>query len=407
MQPVEHVIDPEELNEYFDRELPATRAAEIDAHVKTCVACQRMLADLRGVSRDLDAWTIDDVPASLRARDIADKTPLRRRRYARWVPSWATVPAIGVAAVCLLVVATLPKRAPGVAALTDTWPPPSVESRVTSTTAGKAAATPPQPPVATAPAPSATREPVRVAGRIEGGQPGAPGPLIGHAPRVMRTASLRLVAGDFENARAAVDRIAGDAGGYVGTLTVGGTRPAPRTLTAVLHVPADRTGGAVAALRALGEVVEESQASQDMSERLVDLEARLANARNTEERLRELLRTRTGRLSDVLEAEREVTRVRQEIEVLDAQRKNIETRVTYSAITLQIDEEHKSSISLGPQPLAVRLRNALVDGFRTAFEAAVTTLLLVLQLAPVVIFWLVVIGLAVRYFLRRRARASA
>jgi hypothetical protein len=398
MQPVEHVIDPEELNEYLDRELPAARAAEIDAHLKACVACHRVLADLRGVSRDLGAWTVDEAPAGLRAGNLLDKAGVRRPWHVRWMPSWVTVPAIGVAAVAVLVVATVPKRAPNVTATMNT----SEESRATPARVDAAESGAP------APAPPATfMGSARRVGGSSSAQQGQTGQPFGRGPRIMRTASLRFVAKDFDAARSAVDRIASEAGGYVGTLNLSGARPSSRTLTAIVHVPVDRMSGAVAAFRALGEIVEESQASQDVSEQLVDLEARIANGRNTEQRLGELLRTRTGRLSDVLEAEREVTRVRQEIEVLDAQRKGLENRVTYSAISLQIQEEHKSSISLGPLPLRVRLRNALVDGFRTAFEAAVTTLLLVLQLAPVVLFWLIVLGLPIRIFLRRRARASA
>jgi uncharacterized protein DUF4349 len=49
---------------------------------------------------------------------------------------------------------------------------------------------------------------------------------------------------------------------------------------------------------------------------VVDIEARLANGRNTEKRLGEVLRNRTGKVSDVLEVEREIARVREEIERL-------------------------------------------------------------------------------------------
>jgi hypothetical protein len=394
MQPVEHPIDPDELNAYVDGE-GAEPAPEIEAHLKTCAACQKVVKDLRGVSRDLGAWSIDGAPGSLRAGDLFDKARIRQPWRLRWMPSWVTIPAIGVAAVALLVVATVPKRAPSVSALVV--PPPPGQARGTVATVEAE-------PVVTAP-----RPPVRVGGQaILGGYiQGQGGPPAARAPRIIRTASLRSVAKDFDTARASVERIASGAGGYVGTLNVSGARPSSRTLTAIVHVPADRLAGTVAALRALGEVVEESQGAADVSEQLVDLEARLANSRNTEQRMNELLRTRTGRLSDVLEAEREVARVREEIERLDAQRKNLETRVTYSAINVQIDEEHKSSISLGPLPLSVRLRNALVDGFRTAFEAAVTTALLFLQLAPVVLFWLIVVGVPVRMWMRRRARAAA
>ena len=64
----------------------------------------------------------------------------------------------------------------------------------------------------------------------------------------------------------------------------------------------------------------------------MDLDARLASARATEKRLTELLANRTGRLSDVLDVERELARVRLDIERLDAEKTNIGRRVTYATI---------------------------------------------------------------------------
>jgi hypothetical protein len=62
---------------------------------------------------------------------------------------------------------------------------------------------------------------------------------------------------------------------------------------------------------------------------------------------------------------------------------------------------------LGPLPLTKRLRNAFVDGFRTASESAVGAVLLALQAAPVLLFWGLVIGVPLWRVRRRRGHASA
>ena len=87
-----------------------------------------------------------------------------------------------------------------------------------------------------------------------------------------------------------------------------------------------------------------------MTEQVVDVEARLSNARNTEKRLVDLLQKRTGDLADVLAAEREIARVREEIERFDAQRKNLERRVTYATLNLEVTEEHTRGAR--PRPAA-------------------------------------------------------
>jgi hypothetical protein len=64
----------------------------------------------------------------------------------------------------------------------------------------------------------------------------------------------------------------------------------------------------------LGDVESVNIGSEDVGEAYADMEVRLANGRRLEQRLLELLATRTGSLEDVLAVERELARVRQEIE---------------------------------------------------------------------------------------------
>jgi hypothetical protein len=168
-----------------------------------------------------------------------------------------------------------------------------------------------------------------------------------------------------------------------------------------VRVPAPQFDKMLVGLKGLGEVVNEAMSADDVTEQVIDLEARLANARNTEQRMKELLRTRTGKLAEVLEAEREVSRVREEIERLDAQRKNIASRVAYGTITVTMEEPPKSSMTLGPLPLSWRLGNAAVDGVRAAFESAIGAVLFLLQIGPFAIFWLLVLGVPIRFFWRR------
>jgi hypothetical protein len=415
MQSVEHPLDPEELNEYLDGELSLERRADVESHLAGCAACQKTVGDLRGVSRELATWSVEEAPATLRVRSIFKSVQSDRQWRLRWFPSWATVPAVAAAGIAVSLLAVLfgplymsQSRAPHVDAYNQGTPGRSVGRPPDAV--GPTATVPPPPPATRRPFAGVPTEVEETAARVGESsrafhQPQGQQPARG--PRIIRTATLQLVPKDFDAARAAVDHIVANIGGYLGNVVVSGARPTGRTLAATVNVPAPRLDETVRALRALGDVVQESQNATDVSEQLVDLEARLANSRNTERRMNELLRTRTGKLSDVLEAEREVARVREEIERLDAQRRNLDDRVTYSAITVQFDEPQKSSMNLGPLPLSTRIRNAFVDGVRGAFSSAIAALILVLQVAPVLVFWGVVLGVPLWRALRRRARVSA
>jgi len=123
-----------------------------------------------------------------------------------------------------------------------------------------------------------------------------------------------------------------------------------------------------------------------MADQIVDLDARVASARATEHRLIEVLRDRTGRLSDVLEVERELTRVRLDIERLVAEKTNVGRRVSYATIDITISEERKASLD-GPLSLATRLRIAAADGVEAAFDSVAATVLFALRAGPSLVFW--------------------
>ena len=185
-------------------------------------------------------------------------------------------------------------------------------------------------------------------------------------PQIARTATLRIMATDFDTVRSAVERIVVDAGGFVGRLDVSGERGDTRSLRATVRVPSDRLEQVLTALRQLGKVQAESQGADDVTEQVVDLNARLTNARNTEKRLTLVLEQRTGKVADVLQVEREIARVREEIERMDAERTTLERRVTYATVTLDIAEPRKAALDLGPIMVSDRLRNAAVEGLQQA-----------------------------------------
>ena len=225
-------------------------------------------------------------------------------------------------------------------------------------------------------------------------------------PKIIRTVSIRITAIDFDAVRPAVDRILRDVSGFVGEIRTSDAQEAARSLHATLRVPAGRLEEAVGGLRALGRVTDETQSGDDVTERVVDVEARLANGRNTEKRLGEVLRNRTGKVSDVLEVEREIARVREEIERLDAERTNLERRVTYATITLDVTTARQATLDTGPVPLSTRVRNAAVDGVRTAFESASAAFLWTLRTGPPLLLWLAILWWPVRKLARVTRRPA-
>jgi hypothetical protein len=106
------------------------------------------------------------------------------------------------------------------------------------------------------------------------------------------------------------------------------------------HIPRPEGRGQVAPLgEARALVQDESRGSEDLTAQSMGLDARLGNARRTEQRRVAVLEHRTRKISEVLEVEREIVRLRSEIEQMEGARKRLTTRIDFATIALRLEEE--------------------------------------------------------------------
>lgn len=393
MAPVEHAVASEELMAYLDGETSNERSAAIAAHVTSCETCQRLVAELRRVSRDLAGWRLESAPGLKSPRGAAVPAP-RLRRWNLFAGRPALAFSMASAAVLVVAAAVMWENAArysvtrGGSAAAE-W----VSQAGGSGGGGGNRARDEAQARALAAAPQTVSEAPQRTERV----PQAQVPARPPDQKIVHTVELTMVARDFSGIRPEIDRILRSVGGFVGQMDASGEPP---SLTATLRIPSGRLETAVAALRGLGRVVHETRSADDVTEQSVDLDARLANSRNTEQRLRDVLQNRTGRVADVLEVEREIARVREEIERLDAERANLDRRVTYATVTLRVTEERQATLDIGPVPLRLQLRNALVDGLRDAASGVMDLLLWALRAGPTLLLWVAVLWWPARRLLR-------
>lgn len=192
------------------------------------------------------------------------------------------------------------------------------------------AARPAPPPVA-----SAAPEEVVVTSVAQGRQ----NISIPSSGMVIRNGSVSILVDSIEPAIERVRAIATRYGGYVGGVNISAGEHQVRNATLELKVPSARFDSAMTGMPALGKVEHSSVSAEDVGEEFVDLSARVANARRLEERLVTLLATRTGKLEDVLRVERELARVREEIERHEGRIRYLTTRVAMSTIHANVHEK--------------------------------------------------------------------
>jgi hypothetical protein len=337
----QHPVEQEEVMAYLDGELPSDRAVVVAAHLEKCDECQRFVAELRNVSKYLTEWTVETPGARLRWKP---------KRAAVWKWGFIGLATAGLAA--LLIVA----------------PSVFVERKVV--------------PRMQLPTFSAER--------------------ASPAPMLAKTSQLVLITREFDKSRGALEDILKRHRGYFGQLDVAAPVSGPRTLTATLRVPSDQLDPTTAEIKKLGQVESESQSGEEVTQQYVDLDARLTNARNTEQRLTTLLHDRTGKMSDVLSVEQEIDRVRGSIEQMEAQKKTLVNRVDFATLNVTLREASQAQFS--PHSTWTRFRDAASEGYESLVDGVVAVAVFLLAYGPSLFLWGGISLLIARFAWRRWRR---
>jgi hypothetical protein len=428
MTTMEHSVAPEDVMALLDGELSAAESQAVSAHVEQCAQCAVLAEELRSTSRALSGWSVpaapvaleDSVMAAAAEGAVGRRIGKRKGSFRGGFWNWKLLVGGGAAVMALLALVfflpttrnqssgkgpigmlTEPKRYPQAQRFEDrqrTAAP--LNSRVVAGVAGMGGVD--------AKVEKEDGPPVGDSNGLFAKTESSGGPVGGivptPAPMIASVVSLTIVVKDVDAARSSLDSILAQHHGYAAQLSASTPGDGPRSLQSSLRIPADELQSAVAAIKTLGRVENESQSGEEVSQQHADLVARLKTARETEERFRAILQQRTGKVSDVLEVEQSIARVRGEIEGMEAEQKALEHRVDFATVVVQLGEEYKARFDSSTPSVATRMHNAFVAGYRNATETLVGFVLFVEEYGPSVLLWLAILGLPVVLVWRRYRR---
>ena len=207
------------------------------------------------------------------------------------------------------------------------------------------------------PAPQPTRTP---APSIVRGPAGSPGPVDTRGPatspsgdaqdfqvfnierQVISQASLTVEVADVGTAITELRVFVESVGGFIEHVSTS-DGPQPGRGSATIRVPAEQFNHTIDRIEAFGEVLGQSLGQTDVTGDAIDLAAQLRSERSAEASLLKLL-DRAVSVSDVLTVERELGRVRANVERLQGQLDFIERSVALATITV--------TFALPPDPTA-------------------------------------------------------
>lgn len=168
----------------------------------------------------------------------------------------------------------------------------------------------------------------------------AQSPVSNADTQVIYTAALHMAVYQVDDAQKRVETVAKELGGHL-------EQRQDRSIT--VRVPASRFGDAIARIEALGNVTHRDVRAQSVTEQVTDLEVRLRNARAMRDRLEQLLRG--AQIKEALDIERELGRLTEQIERIEAQLKTMKDKVAFATIAA----EFAPLSAPAPQPTAFSL----------------------------------------------------
>jgi uncharacterized protein DUF4349/sigma-70-like protein/putative zinc finger protein len=157
--------------------------------------------------------------------------------------------------------------------------------------------------------------------------------------KLIRNANVELEIVSFDNAVQRITAFANEERGYVATTSSEKQANGKRRGQVIVKVLPQNLDFFLQKIRGLGELKNQTLGTEDVTKAYFDTDARLKNARVMEQRLIDMLKTKTGKVSDLLQVEKELGRVREEIEKMQGELKYWDSQVQFATVTISLAEK--------------------------------------------------------------------
>lgn len=210
-------------------------------------------------------------------------------------------------------------------------------------------------------------------------------------PQLIKKAQLTLVVKSIEESTQVISRLIQKQNGDI--LGFQSQKPPDssirQTASLQIRVPQAQLDSTLNALTKLGTVQNQSLSAEDVTDQIVDSEARLRNLRKSEEMVLKIME-RSGSVGDVLKAAQELSQIRESIERIDAQLKSLQNQVAYSSINLYLEATVSATQASQPS-LGLRMQETWGKATHSVSELTVSLIAFTLWLFAYSPYLLIVI----------------
>ena len=234
------------------------------------------------------------------------------------------------------------------------------------------------------------------------------------AEKIIYSGYVTIETTAFDSAVAALEQTVAELGGFIQDASVdgrsvrradGSTAVVDRWANYTVRIPAARFNDFLSRTGSIGNVTSTSRSAENVTSQYTDYQARLDSLTIQEERLLDMLE-QSGELDSLIALEERLSEVRYEIESIERSLRNLDQRLSYSTVTLNIQEvEVYTPTATITRSFGEKLGDALHDGWN-GFVRGLQNLVLVLAAALPVLVLLAAIAVVVVLIVRRSVRRS-
>src|ERR1700680_4172013 len=172
------------------------------------------------------------------------------------------------------------------------------------------------------------------------------GPNLAESPdsalanrKMVRNAQVEIEIANFDEAVQKIPTFANEERGYVATTSSEKQANGKVKGEIVVKVLPENLDRFLQKIRGLGELKNQTLGTEDVTKAYFDTDARLKNARVMEQRLIDMLKTKTGKGSDLFQSEKELGRIREWIEKMQGELKYWDSQVQFATATIALAEK--------------------------------------------------------------------
>src|SRR5437764_14188778 len=158
--------------------------------------------------------------------------------------------------------------------------------------------------------------------------------------KLIRNAEVELEITRFDDAIQKITALTNEEHGYVATTRSEKQANGKLKGQVVVKVLPENLDRFLQKIRGLGDLKNQTLGTEDVTKAYFDTESRLKNARVMEQRLIDMLKTKTAKVSDLLQVEKELGRVRGDIEKMQGELKYWDSQVQFATVTISLAEKN-------------------------------------------------------------------